>query len=92
MSFYSLMNKYKWTETEQAKQDDYTHVSMFPYGGKYKIPNEDIEDFYNQYNLQIRAGAKYGILERPKDIGPISFGFSKIPYLPPALICKLYWL
>ena len=42
MSFYSLMNKYKWTETDQ---DDYTHVSMFPYGGRYKIPNEDIEDF-----------------------------------------------
>ena len=73
MSFYSLMNKYKWTEAEQGSEskDDYTHVSMFPYGGRYKIPNENIEDFYNQYNLQIRAGAKYGILERPKNIGPM---------------------
>ena len=70
MSFYSLMNKYKWTESSES-EDDYTHVSMFPYGGRYKIPNENIEDFYNQYNLQIRAGAKYGILERPKDIGPM---------------------
>ena len=68
MNFYSLMNKYKYSESEQ---DDYTHVSMFPYGGRYKIPNENVEDFYNQYNLQIRAGAKYGILERPKDIGPM---------------------
>ena len=66
MSFYSLMNKYKVDKTE-----DYTHVSMFPYGGCYKIPDESIEEFYNQYNLQIRAGGKYGILERPKDIGPM---------------------
>ena len=44
---------------------------MFPYGGSYNIPNENIEEFYNQYNLQIRNGAKYGILERPKDIGPM---------------------
>ena len=67
MSFHSLMNKYKYSESG----NDYTHVSMFPYGGRYKIPNEDIEDFYNQYNLQIKTGAKYGILERPKDIGPM---------------------
>ena len=66
MSFYSLMNKYKVDKTE-----DYTHVSMFPYGGCYKIPDESIEEFYNQYNLQIRAGGKYGILERPRDIGPM---------------------
>ena len=67
MSFYSLMNKYKVDSTDS----EYTHVSMFPYGGCYKIPNENIEEFYNQYNLQIRAGGKYGILERPKDIGPM---------------------
>ena len=67
MSFYSLMNKYKVNRGD----DDYTHVSMFPYGGSYNIPNENIEEFYNQYNLQIRNGAKYGILERPKDIGPM---------------------
>ena len=33
MSFYSLMNKYKYSESG----DDYTHVSMFPYGGDTKF-------------------------------------------------------
>ena len=67
MGFYNLLNKYKVNRGD----DSYTHVSMFPYGGCYNIPNENIEEFYNQYNLQIRNGAKYGILERPKDIGPM---------------------
>ena len=67
MSFYGLMNKYKVNREDNS----YTHVSIFPYGGLYNIPNEDIEEFYNQYNLQIRNGAKFGILERPKDIGPM---------------------
>ena len=67
MSFYSLSSKYKVNRGD----DSYTHVSMFPYGGSYNIPNEDIEEFYNQYNRQIRNGAKFGILERPKDIGPM---------------------
>ena len=67
MSFYSLMNKYK-VNREGCGDDNYTHVSMLPYGGSYNIPNDDIEEFYNQYNQQIRNGAKFGILERPKDI------------------------
>ena len=72
MSFYSLMNKYKVDRSGATDlSNDYTHVSMFPYGGSYNIPNENIKEFYNQYNLQIRNGAKYGILERPKDIGPM---------------------
>ena len=61
------MSKYKVDRGD----DDYTHVSMLPYGGSYKIPNEDLEEFYNQYHEQIRGGAKFGILERPKDIGPM---------------------
>ena len=61
------MSKYKVNRGD----DDYTHVSMLPYGGSYKIPNEDLEEFYNQYNEQIRGGAKFGILERPKDVGPM---------------------
>ena len=61
------MSKYK----VNRGNDDYTHVSMLPYGGSYNIPNEDLEEFYNQYNEQIRGGAKFGILERPKDIGPM---------------------
>ena len=67
MSFYSLMSKYKVSRGD----DSYTHVSMLPYGGSYNIPNEDLEEFYNQYNQQIKGGAKFGILERPKDIGPM---------------------
>ena len=67
MSFYSLMSKYKVNRGD----DSYTHVSMLPYGGLYNIPNEDLEEFYNQYNQQIKGGAKFGILERPKDIGPM---------------------
>ena len=70
MSFYSLMNKYK-VNREGCGDDNYTHVSMLPYGGSNNIPNDDIEEFYNQYNQQIRNGAKFGILERPKDIGPM---------------------
>ena len=70
MSFYSLMSTYKVSRGDR-EGDIFTHVSMFPYGGLYNIPNEDIEEFYSQYNQQIRSGAKFGILERPKDIGPM---------------------
>ena len=52
-------------------RDDYTHISMLPYGGLYKIPNEQLEEFYEEYNKCIRDGAKFGILERPKDVGPM---------------------
>lgn len=48
-----------------------SHVSMLPYGGIYSIPEEELEEFYNTYNLHIRKGSKYGILERPKDLGPL---------------------
>ena len=58
------MSKYKVS----CGDDSYTHNSMLPYGGSYNTPNEDLEEFYNQYNQQIRNGAKFGILERPKDI------------------------
>ena len=62
-----MMNKYKVNRGDE----DYTHISMLPYGGLYKIPNEELEEFYSQYNKQIRGGAKFGILERPKDVGPM---------------------
>ena len=60
------MNKYK-----VDREDYYTHISMLPYGGLYRIPNEELEKFYGQYNRRIRDGAKFGILERPKDVGPM---------------------
>ena len=66
MNFFNLMNKFRCD-----KIADYTHVSMYPHGGLYKIPNEDLEEFYGQYNECIRRGAKFGILERPKDVGPM---------------------
>ena len=66
MNFFDLMNKFKCDKTA-----DYTHVSMLPHGGLYRIPNEDMEVFYGQYRKCIEKGAKFGILERPKDIGPM---------------------
>ena len=60
------MNKYKCDKTS-----DYTHVSMYPYGGLYKILNKELDEFYNEYLTSIRKGVKLGILERPKDIGPM---------------------
>ena len=66
MNFFDLMNKFRCDKTA-----DYTHVSMLPHGGLYRIPNEDMEVFYGQYSKCIEKGAKFGILERPKDIGPM---------------------
>ena len=66
MNFFDLMNKFKCDKTA-----DYTHVSMLPHGGLYRIPDEDMEVFYGQYSKCIEKGAKFGILERPKDIGPM---------------------
>ena len=66
MNFFNLMNKFRCDKTA-----DYTHVSMLPHGGLYKIPNEDLEEFYSQYNKCIEKGAKFGILEKPKDVGPM---------------------
>ena len=54
-----------------TRESDYTHVSMLPHGGLYRIPNEDMEVFCGQYSKCIEKGAKFGILERPKDIGPM---------------------
>ena len=66
------MNKYKVTRrASREAREDYTHISMLPYGGLYKISNEELEKFYGQYNERIRDGAKFGILERPKDVGPM---------------------
>ena len=66
MDFFNLMNKFRCDKTA-----DYTHISMLPHGGLYKIPNEDLEEFYGQYNKCIEKGATFGILERPKDVGPM---------------------
>ena len=66
MNFFDLMNRYRCNKTAA-----YTHVSMLPHGGLYKIPDEELEKFYEEYNESIRSGAKFGILERPKDIGPM---------------------
>ena len=60
------MNKFKCDKTE-----NYTHVSMFPHGGLYKIPDDEIETFYGDYSRCIDKKAKFGILERPTDIGPM---------------------
>ena len=37
----------------------------------YKIPDEEIESFYGSYSRCIDKKAKFGILERPTDIGPM---------------------
>ena len=66
MNFYDLMNKFKCDKTE-----DYTHVSMLPHGGLYKIPDEEMETFYGDYSRCIEKKAKFGILERPTDVGPM---------------------
>ena len=66
MDFYNLMNEFKCDKTE-----DYTHVSMLPHGGLYKIPDDKIEAFYGKYSLCMDKKAKFGILERPTDIGPM---------------------
>ena len=66
MNFYNLMNEFKCDKTE-----DYTHVSMLPHGGLYRIPDDEIEAFYGRYSLCMNKKAKFGILERPTDIGPM---------------------
>ena len=66
MNFFDLMNKFKCDKTE-----DYTHVSMLPHGGLYKIPDGEMETFYGDYSRCIDKKAKFGILERPTDIGPM---------------------
>ena len=66
MDFYNLMNEFKCDKTE-----DYTHVSMLPHGGLYRIPDDKIEAFYGKYSLCMDKKAKFGILERPTDIGPM---------------------
>ena len=66
MNFFDLMNKFRCDKTA-----DYTHVSMLPHGELYRIPDEDMEVLYGQYSKCIEKGAKFGILERPKDIGPM---------------------
>ena len=65
MNFYKLMIKYK------TDNNDFTHTSMFPYGGTYNIPDEELDVFYSDYNKCIKNHVNLGILERPKDIGPM---------------------
>ena len=54
MNFFTLMNKFRCDKTA-----DYTHVSMLPHGGLYKIPNEDLEVFYCQYSKCIEKGLSF---------------------------------
>lgn len=68
MTFFELMGKYMVSRESGTVP---SHVSMLPHGGIYDIPEDQLEEFYTEYNSHIRKGAKYGILERPKDIGPM---------------------
>lgn len=68
MTFFELMGKYIVSRNSDVEP---SHVSMLPHGGIYNIPDDELEEFYKEYNAHIRNGAKYGILERPKDIGPM---------------------
>lgn len=67
--FESLMRKYRGSR--ENKDFVTTHVSMYPYGGIYNIPTDKLESFYTEYNHDIRNKALYGLLEKPKDIGPV---------------------
>ena len=66
MNFNNLLNKFRCKKT-----DEYTHLSMYPYGGVYKIPNEELKEFYKEYQDSLDNGYELGILERPLNNGPI---------------------
>ena len=69
MNFSELMNKFKYNKT--TDYENYTHTSMFPHGGLYLIPDEELDVFYSNYSRCIENHARFGILERPKDVGPM---------------------
>ena len=46
-----------------------THTSMN--GGKYFIPEEDMEDFYKLYVEVIEDGQKLYLTEKPREVGPL---------------------
>ena len=66
MNFNNLLNKFRCKKT-----DEYTHLSMYPYGGVYKIPDEELKEFYERYQGSLDEGYELGVLERPLDNGPI---------------------
>ena len=66
MNFNNLLNKFRCKKT-----DEYTHLSMYPYGGVYKIPDQELKEFYERYQGSLDEGYEIGVLERPLDNGPI---------------------
>lgn len=66
MSLNKFFNEYRCTKT-----DAYTHLSMYPYGGLFEIPDRETEEFHLAYQGAVNSGVCLGILERPMDYGPV---------------------
>ena len=50
-----------------------THTSMA--GGKYYIPDDKLDVFYDLYVESILNGDKQYLVEKPRDIGPLRIDF-----------------
>ena len=86
MNFNNLLNKFRCKKT-----DEYTHLSMYPYGGVYKIPDGELKEFYERYQGSLDEGYEFGVLERPLDDGPILVDVDiKIPIEQHDVIKLLY--
>lgn len=59
----------KFLNEHKTEGNDYTHTSMK--GGKWRIPEERMEEFYSKYSKALVSGAELYMTERHKEYCPI---------------------
>lgn len=62
------MNK-KYLSQFATKSNDYTHLNLN--GGKYHIPDNKLDEFYNTYNKLCKQKERIHLVEVHKETGPI---------------------
>lgn len=65
--FYQYLNQFKVDKGIK----DYTHISMGNPAGCYKIPEENLDEFYHYYTKSIMDGEYPHLIEKHLEISPI---------------------
>lgn len=65
-NFYSFLTKHKVV----GEGVEHTHTCFGPPYGKYNIPDEDLDPFYDLYS-KVMGHIILHVTERPKDVGPL---------------------
>ena len=69
-SLINFINKYKLPKNKRATKKDYTHTCFGSPWGKYKIPDDKMDEF-NELYAKLVWKIHLHFIERPKKVGPL---------------------